>query len=75
MSKRKSKGDIAWYIKGKKRPIAYSTVATSDLISVLAQEGLTVLESYNYINYDMEAKAILQLYIENGYGNKVLNTI
>lgn len=75
MGRVRNKGDIAWYVNGKKRPIAYSTVATSDLITVLAQDGLTVLESYNFINYDKEAKDILKLYIDNGYGNKVLNTI
>lgn len=69
MTKTHSKGDVAWYIPGQKRPIAYSTKATSDLISVLAKDGGTISELRRKINYDAEAKAVLQAYIDRGYGN------
>lgn len=69
MTKTHSKGDVAWYIPGRKRPIAYSTKASSDLISVLAEEGGTISEVQQKINYNAEAKDVLQAYIDLGYGN------
>lgn len=63
MSKTKRKGDVQWYIPNKKKPIAYSTVATSDLIGLLSQDFETIQDVYNAINYDQEAREILQIYI------------
>ena len=68
---RKSKGDVTWYVSNKKKPIAYSTVASQDLIVLLAQENETIIDVYNAINYDEEAKAVLQKYIDLGYGNVI----
>ncbi len=66
----KSKGDIHWMVSGKKKPIAYSTKATSDLIVILAETNETIVDVYNAINYDQDAKDILQKYIDLGYGNE-----
>ena len=63
------KGDVAWTVPGRKRPIAYSTRATSDLIAVLAEAGGTIREVQAQINYDQDAKAVLQAYIDLGYGD------
>ena len=63
------KGDVHWHVPGKKRPIAYSTKASSDLIAVLAEEGGTIAEVQRKINYDEDAKAVLQDYIDHGYGD------
>lgn len=71
MAKTKSKGDVSWTVPKRKKPIAYSTKATSDLIAVLAQEYETITDVYNAINYDVEAKEILQKYIDLGYGNQI----
>ena len=71
MAKAKIKGDIHWYIPGKNKPIAYSTVATSDLIGLLAEDFETIQDVYNAINYDQEAKDVLQKYIDLGYGNQI----
>lgn len=71
MAKAKSKGDVSWTVPKRKRPIAYSTKAVSDLIVVLAQEYETIADVYNAINYDIEAKAVLQKYIDLGYGNQI----
>lgn len=68
MAKRRPKGDVEWYLPNRKRPVAYSTKAASDLIVVLSQEGATIQEVHDAINYDIEAKNILEIYIENGYG-------
>jgi hypothetical protein len=66
VSYHKPKNDISWYIKNRKTPITYSTTATRDLIRVLAKEGGTVKDLLNRITYDVEAKKIIQLYIDKG---------
>ena len=71
MPRRFDKGDVSWYIPKRKRPIAYSTIATRDLINVLAEEGGTIREVQSRINYDVEAKAVLQAYNDRGYGDQV----
>lgn len=69
MPAKQNKGDVLWYAPGRKKPIAYSTRAASDLIVLLAEEGGTIIELKQRINYDMEAKAVLQAYIDRGFGN------
>ena len=69
--KRKSKGDVSWALPNKKRPFAYSTVATEQLI--LAYSDNTIQEVYDLINYDYEAKAILKVYIDHGYGSDLIS--
>lgn len=71
MTKRRLKGDVEWYLPNRKRPVAYSTKAASDLIVTLSQKGTTIQEVYDAITYDMEAKNILKIYIEKGYGDSV----
>ena len=72
MAKRSRKGDVEWYVPGRKTPIAYSTKATSDLIAVLALEhGGTIHEVQAHITYNQEAKAVLQAYIDRGYGEQI----
>ena len=71
MAKTKIKGDVHWHIPGKKKPIAYSTKATSDLIGLLAEDFETIQDVYDAVMYDQEAKAVLQKYIDLGYGNEV----
>ena len=65
--------DVEWHVPGKKTPIAYSTVATSDLIEVLAEDSpsATITEIMNKVNYDEDAKKVLQQYIDAGYGDQV----
>lgn len=57
-------------LPGRKIPVAYSTKATNDLIVTLAEQGGTIQEVHDRINYDREAKAILQIYINKGYGGE-----
>lgn len=63
--------DVHWTIPGKKKPIAYSTVATSDLIVLLSKEHKTIIEVQAAINFDQEAINVLQKYIDAGYGEQV----
>lgn len=71
MAYSKRKGDVEWRIPKRKRPIAYSTKAVSDLIVVLAENGGTIQEVFDQINYCPDAKAVLQAYISAGYGNDI----
>ncbi len=71
MPKRYGKGDVSRYIPKCKRPIVYSTIAAKDLRVAFAEEGGTIYEVRNRINYDAEAKAVLRAYIDRGYGNQV----
>lgn len=66
-----AKGDLGtqWYLPGKKRPFGTSTRATSDLVGLLAEDGLTFQEAYDAILYDDEAKALVQRFIDAGYGD------
>lgn len=65
------KGDVLWHIPKRKRPIAYSTKSTSDLIVLLSQEYRTIQDVQDNIHYNQEAKAVLQAYIEKGYGKQI----
>ena len=68
---KKLKGDVQWTVPNKKKPIAYSTRATSDLIVILSEDYETITDVYNAINYDEDAKEILKKYIDLGYGNEI----
>ena len=63
--------DVRWFVPKKKKPIAYSTTATSDLIALLSQEHKTIQEVHDAINFDQEAKKVLQSYIDAGYGGQI----
>jgi hypothetical protein len=78
MTYKKLKGDVSWYrpnSKLKEKPLAYSTIATSNLIACLSMTNRTIKDVYDAINYDEEAKSILNIYIEKGYGDVVAQTI
>ena len=63
--------DVSYTVPNKKRPIGYSTKATSDLIVLLSQDGSTIQEVYDKINFDVDGKKVLREYIRRGYGNIV----
>lgn len=76
MATRKNSGlGVHWTLPQKKRPFTTTTVATNDLIVLLAEDGHTVNSAYNAINYDDEAKAVLKKFIENGYAETRLDTL
>lgn len=58
-------GDVEWYLPNKKRPFAYSTTATSDLIKILYDDLQDLRLVYNAINFDDEAKKIVKTYLDN----------
>lgn len=59
---------VQWHVPKRKRPIAYSTKATSDIITTL-MEDLTIKELRERITYDVEVKQVLDEYIKRGYGD------
>lgn len=67
--KYKNRGDVQWYLPHHKRPFAYSSVATKDLIEAFGEDGLTIQQIHDSINYDVDAKKIMKHYIDNGYKN------
>ena len=78
VAKKKSKGDIAWYLPDAKRPFAQSTKATSDYIEALARGGKTMLDVYKVILleqdplHDIQAVEIVAHYITSGHANHTL---
>lgn len=61
--------DVEWSVHNRKRPIAYSTVATSQLIGLLAEDGHTFASARREVRYDSEAQAVLDAYIDRGLGD------
>lgn len=53
----------------QRRPFATSTVASANLIAVLAGDGLTWSEIHQGILYDPEAKIVCQGFIDAGFGD------
>ena len=68
MARKKSKGDVYCFVRGRKRPIAYCTLSANQTIVAVSEDGCTIRESYNRIHYDHEAKDVLQKYIDLGHG-------
>ena len=67
--------DVEWTAPSQKRPVAYSTVSTSNGIEVMADEHptATIRELIDVITYDTDAKQVLQQYVDAGYGEQVAN--
>lgn len=65
--RKNQKHGVEWTLPNAKRPFAYSTKATSDLIAILYEEHKDLRIVYNEINYDDEAKAIVKHFIDNGF--------
>lgn len=67
--------DVAWYLPKRKRPFTYSTQVASDLLVELSKmtKNHTPIEILPLITYDVEAREIMQAYIDKGYGNESLN--
>lgn len=61
--------DVEWYLPGRKTPVGYSTRATSDMIDMLAEDGLTISQIRDALLYDDDGQRLLDLYIEKGYGD------
>ena len=69
MTRRQKHLGVEWCLPNKKRPFTYSTKATSDLIEVLYNETGSIDETLAMINYDDDAKEILETYLKHGIHN------
>lgn len=70
MARRKGSGlGVKWYLPGGKRPIGETTMATSNLLRYLAEDGLTFAEAEREMVYDTEGRAVMRAFIDNGYGD------
>ncbi len=65
--------DVVWFAPNSKTVIAYSTRAASDFIEALVDDNpaKTISEIRDMINYDEEAKRVLQKYIDSGFGDDI----
>lgn len=66
---RQAKGDVSWYLPDatkNSRPIAYSTVASSDLIVALYEQYGDLQLVYENLRYDEEAKKVVAEYLKRG---------
>ena len=64
--------DVAWGLPGKKKSIAYSTIATRDWINEIMEDGMTIIELRRRLDdfiRDEEAEKVLDEYIKRGFGN------
>lgn len=64
--KRKMKGDVEWFFPDAKRPFAYITVATSDLIVALYEQHGDLRLVYENLHIDENAKQIVSEYLKRG---------
>ena len=76
---RKSKGDVYWFSKKYKNPIAYSTIADSDCLSLInepnntANDLMIILKSGQYL-VSTDMIRIVQAFIDKGCGEEILET-
>ncbi len=67
---RRSRGDVLWFVPGRKTPIAASTAAESLTLGLLAEQGHTFASARDALTYGSpEEHAILAAYIERGYAD------
>lgn len=63
---------VDWHLPGRKRPFATTTKATSDLVVLLAGDGHTVDSAHAAVNYDPDARAVLEALSAAGHGDRPL---
>ena len=74
-----SSHDVYWYSPKYKKPIAYSTVADSDAISLINQpnhtaiELMKILKSRKYI-VSQDIIKVVQAFIDKGLGSEMIKT-
>lgn len=66
--------DVAWYVKGRKKPIAYSTVADKEIFDDLVEEYNGDLKLiFDNCRYSHDLKEIIQKYLDFGITNVFAN--
>lgn len=74
-SKRTPSLGVDWHLPARRgdgyarRPFATTTVASSDLIRLLADDGLTWAEVADAILFDPDAKHVATTFVDAGHGD------
>lgn len=65
-----TKADVSWYIKGRKRPIAHSTIVTLDVFEYLAKEcNGDVEEMMKVARYSHDVRELCEIFLKYGVTN------
>lgn len=64
--------DVYWTLPHQKRYFGTTTIGSDNLIRALSDDNKTVMDVYNLIISDPDAKEILKKFIDNGYENFIM---
>lgn len=65
--KEKKYKDVYWTLPHQKRHFGTTTIGSDNLIRALSEDNKTVMDIYNLITSDPDAKEILKKFIDAGY--------
>ena len=64
--------DVYWTLPHQKRCFGTTTIVSDNLIRALSEDNKTVMDIYNLITSDPDAKEILKKFIDVGYENFIM---
>lgn len=64
--------DVYWTLPHQKRYFGTTTIGSDNLIRALSEDNKTVMDIYNLITSDPDAKEILKKFIDAGYENFIM---
>lgn len=64
--------DVYWTLPHQKRYFGSTTIDSDNLIRQLSEDNKTVMDIYNLITSDPDAKKILKKFIDTGYENFIM---
>lgn len=70
--KEKKYKDVYWTLPHQKRHFGTTTIGSDNLIRALSEDNKTVMDIYNLITSDPDAKEILKKFIDAGYENFIM---
>lgn len=67
-------GGVFWYVSGRKRPVAQTTVATSEAMTELVREGRvsTFNQMPDRLHYDSDGREVCRIMEQLGLGGRML---
>lgn len=71
-SLRKQNLGVDWHLPGAKRRFATTTRATSEMIVELAGDTLTFAQALDAVNFDVDAKIVLEHFCNSGYADELV---
>lgn len=64
---------VDWFLPGERRRFATTTKATSDLIALFGEQGMTFGQARREVRYDQEAEAVLEWFCRHGYAAELVH--